>query len=169
MPAEIRPGAPSASTAPEPVRRSPRQIAPSTREPTKNDVPRPLSMPSGKNPSGRLMRSGKLSGGAAVAGHGARTKARTATNRTTNLRTTNPRLECDPLAEQSLDYLAAHRQLDVPRFGLDRLPGLGHQVPGDRLAAVRFDGDARRPGQRRRPGMERPRATAVVRVKYGRA
>jgi hypothetical protein len=53
-----------------------------------------------------------------------------------NLRATNPRLECDPLAEQSLDYLAAHRQLDVPRFGLDRLPGLGHQVPGDRLAAV---------------------------------
>ena len=70
---------------------SPRKIAPSLREPTNTDVPRPLSMPSGKNPLGKLMRFGKLSGGAAVAGHGARTKARTAMNSTTILRTTNPR------------------------------------------------------------------------------
>ena len=79
------------NTAPEPVRTSPRQMAPSAIEPTKTDVPRPFSMPSGKNPFGKLMRSGKLLVGAAVAGHGTRTKARATTNRTI-LRTINPHL-----------------------------------------------------------------------------
>src|SRR5215203_1420368 len=110
MPTEARPGRRSVNTAPEPVRRSPRQIDASARELTKNDVPRPLSMPSGKNPLGRSIWSGKLPGGAAVAGHGARTKARTATNSTTNLRTTNPRGRPNPLAELSIDYLPAHNQ-----------------------------------------------------------
>jgi len=46
---------------------------------------------------GRSMRAGKfLSGGAAVAGHGARAKARTAMNSTTNLRTTNPLWQAQP-------------------------------------------------------------------------
>jgi hypothetical protein len=44
-----------------------------------------------------------LSCGAAVAGHGARTKAKTAINSTTNLRTTNPRGRPNPLAELSID------------------------------------------------------------------
>jgi hypothetical protein len=45
-------------------------------EPTKNDVPRPLSMPSGKNPLGKSMRAGKLplctAGEAPTAGEKAR-------------------------------------------------------------------------------------------------
>ena len=83
----------------------------------------------GKNPGGSSIWSGKLPGGAAVAGHGARTKARTAMNSTTNLRTTNPRGRPNPLAELSIDYPRAHRQMAVPRIGLDGLPGLGHQIP----------------------------------------
>jgi hypothetical protein len=39
-------------------------------------------------------------------------------NSTTNLRTTNPRGRPNPLAEPSIDYIRAHRQMAVPRFGL---------------------------------------------------
>src|ERR1044072_8969130 len=60
MPADARPGSPGASTDNDPVRKSPRQIVPSVIEPTKNDVPRPLSIPSGKDPFGRSIRAGKL-------------------------------------------------------------------------------------------------------------
>src|SRR5688500_9456296 len=136
MPTETRPVSPSASSAPEPVRRSPRQIAPSMSEPTKNDVPRPPSMPSEKNPLGSSIRFGKLSCGAAVDGHEARTKARTAMNSMTNLRTTNPRGRSNPLAELSIDYLRVHRQMAVPRFGLDGLSGLRHQIRGNAFGGV---------------------------------
>ena len=57
-------------------------------------------------------------------------------NSTTNLRTTNPRGRPNPLAELSIDYPSAHRQMAVPRFGLGGLPGLRHQIPCDALAGV---------------------------------
>src|SRR5215212_3691106 len=117
------------------------------REPTKTDVPRPLSMPSGKNPLGRSIWSGKLSGGAAVAGHGARTKARTATNSTTNLRTTNPRGRPNPLAELSIDYPRAHRQMASRVLDSVGSPRLCHQVPSDALAAMTRDVERRPAGR----------------------
>src|SRR5215213_10749292 len=82
MPLALRsPGRPGTSTPPSPVRASAFQTAPVGIDPTYREVPRPAAIPSGCQPSGRGMVSGKEAA-PAVAG----TRATAAITRRTSRR-----------------------------------------------------------------------------------
>ena len=75
-------------------------------------------------------------------------------NSTTNLRTTNPRGRPNPLAELSIDYPSAHRQMAVPRFGL------GDLSPNPRLLCP--TNVTHVAGRRREPGYSNSRAWVLA-------